>query len=67
MVPLIGTGVNRLPVDEVATGLLRAINGVLESLQLTSFEEITIVDHDEDKITAITRIAHVFGYGALSP
>ena len=54
IVPLIGTGANQLPVDEVATGMLSAINNVLKSLKSTSLEEITIVDRDEDKIATIT-------------
>jgi len=57
IVPLIGTGMNQLSVDEVATGMLGAINNVLKSLESTSLEEITIVDRYEDKIEAIVRIA----------
>ena len=53
IVPLIGTGTNQLPVDEVATGMLKAINDVLKSLRSTSLEEITIVDRNEDKIATI--------------
>ena len=53
IIPLIGTGINSLPVDEVATGMVRAINNALKSLQPTPLEEITIFDCDEDKISAI--------------
>ncbi|MEH2358993.1 SAV_2336 N-terminal domain-related protein [Nostoc sp.] len=56
VLPLIGTGVNQLPVDEVATGMLRKIDEVLKSRH-TSLEEITIVDHDQDKIEAIAKIS----------
>jgi WD40 repeat protein len=58
VLPLIGTGVNRLPVDEVAEGMLRAINNVLKSHRSTSLEEITIVDRSADKIEIINRITH---------
>ena len=67
VVSLIGTGLNQLPVDEVATGMLRAINDVLKSLQHTNLEEITIVDRDEDKIAAITRISHIFSVSKDEP
>jgi WD40 repeat protein len=58
ILPLIGTGVNRLPVDEVTEGMLMAIDNVLKSHQSTSLEEITIIDRDADKVNRIDRIAH---------
>jgi WD40 repeat protein len=58
VMPLIGTGRNRLPVDKVAEGMLRAIDNVLKSHRSTSLEEITIIDRDADKIETIDRIAH---------
>jgi len=67
VVPLIGTGRNQLSVDDVTTGALRAINDVLTSLQPTNLEEITIVDRDEDKIAAITRISHAFSVSNIEP
>jgi|694.fasta_scaffold01205_27 serine/threonine-protein kinase len=57
VLPLIGTGVNRLPVDEVVEGMLRAINNVFKFHRSTSLEEITIVDRSADKIEIIDRIA----------
>jgi WD40 repeat protein/energy-coupling factor transporter ATP-binding protein EcfA2 len=57
VLPLIGTGVNRLRVDEVAEGMLRSIDNVLKSHRSTSLEEITIIDRDADKIEIIDRIA----------
>ena len=53
----IGIGVNQLPLNEVAIGMLRAINNVLKSRQPKMFEDITIVCNDEDKMAAIVRIA----------
>jgi O-acetyl-ADP-ribose deacetylase (regulator of RNase III) len=58
--PLIGTGVNQLPVDEVATGMLRAIDDSLKVHEFTSLEEITIVDRDLAKIEKISNIARHF-------
>jgi hypothetical protein len=60
IVPLIGTGANLLPVSEVATGMLQAINNELKSLRPDSLEEITIVDRNEDRIVEIVKISHSY-------
>jgi hypothetical protein len=62
--PLIGTGVNHLPVDEVAIGMLRAIDKVTRVKNSTSLEEITIVDRDLAKIKEVSKVAQRFQLSA---
>lgn len=57
VIPLLGTGNNGLPVDEVANEMLLAISQSLNNLSDNKIQEITFVDKQESTIETINEIA----------
>ncbi|KST64955.1 SAV_2336 N-terminal domain-related protein [Mastigocoleus testarum] len=57
LLPLLGTGANRLPVYHVATAILPVINQVLKAPTSNPIEEITLVSEKEIAIKTINEVA----------
>jgi formylglycine-generating enzyme required for sulfatase activity len=57
IIPLLGTGVNKLPVKDVATKMLSSIVKSLDDLSSNPIEEIIFVDNNEDNIKIINDVA----------
>jgi hypothetical protein len=56
VLPLLGTGMNQLSIEQVAAAMLQAIDTTLDSLQSHSIEEITIVHNNAGTISTIAEI-----------
>ncbi len=57
VVSLLGTGVNRLPVDEVAKAMLSKLHQVLSESSSNSIEKIIFVDRKESAIAIVNQAA----------
>ncbi|MEP1076063.1 CHAT domain-containing protein [Leptolyngbya sp. PL-A3] len=65
--PLIGTGRNRLSIDQTADSILGAISRTLETVESTTLGEIFIVDGDEAKVEALIRATQKLGDSQETP
>jgi formylglycine-generating enzyme required for sulfatase activity/O-acetyl-ADP-ribose deacetylase (regulator of RNase III) len=57
VISLLGTGVNRLPVDEVAKAMLSKLHQVLSESSSNSIEEIIFVDQKGNFIEIVNQVA----------
>jgi hypothetical protein len=58
VLPLLGTGLNSLPIHETAIAILSAISKSLKKISPNSIEEIIIVNLKESSIEIINQAAH---------
>jgi Effector-associated domain 10 len=57
LIPLLGTGINSLPIDAVAHTMLSALAKSLNNLSSSQISEIIFVDKEEDVIKTINQVA----------
>ncbi len=55
--PLLGTGRNRLPIEQIAVATLKAVDQAMESMASHGIEELTIVGKEEETIEIVNRVA----------
>jgi hypothetical protein len=57
VLPLLGTGNNNLPINEVAMAMLSAITQSLKNLSSNSIQEIILVERTESSVKIINQVA----------